>query len=294
MKRVMTTSAVLAIAVALLIPMAAGAESDMSRINQQRKAIGRALVEINAENWASLLQYYEDDIEYHDPIVTIEGIGTMAEFLGRLFAGGPDLITTVEDETCINGMYSATWTMAGSLAGVPYTAKGMSVIKFRPRSLKAYYSRDYYSEGDIMIGIPELAGPVSGFRTFYRCAVDPTFDCPLEIPTAKPLPDGGAMSEESISAPSAFGLRQNVPNPFNPTTTIAFEVPDGGARVSLEVYDVSGRLVRTLVDGHEPAGTRTVTWDGRDDEGQPVASGIYFSRMTAPEFSETTKMILMK
>ena len=81
---------------------------------------------------------------------------------------------------------------------------------------------------------------------------------------------------------------------INPSTTIAFEVPDGGTHVSLEIYDVSGRLVRTLVDGYEPAGTRTAIWDGRDDAGQPVASGIYFSRMTAPEFSETTKMMLLK
>lgn len=294
MKRVMTTSAVLAIAVALLIPMVAGAESDMSRINQQRKEIGRALVEINSQNWTSLLQYYEDDIEYYDPIVTIEGIDTMAEFLSRLFAGGPDLVTTVEDEICINGMYTATWTMAGSLAGVPYTAKGMSIIKFRPRSLKAHYSRDYYSEGDIMIGIPELAGPVTGFRTFYRCAVDPTFECPLGETTARLAPEEESMREEDRTSREAFGLGQNVPNPFNPSTTIAFEVPDGGAQVSLEIFDVSGRLVRTLVNGYEPSGTRTVTWDGTNDEGQPMASGIYFSRMTAPEFSETTKMLLLK
>ena len=294
MKKLVATSAVLAVAAALLAPMVASAESDMSRINRQRQEIGRALVEIHSQNWPSLLQYYDDDIEYHDPIVTIEGIDTMSEFLGRLFASAPNLITTVEDETCINGMYSATWTMAGDFAGVPYSAKGMSIVKFRPRSLKAYYARDYYTEGDIMINIPGLDEVMAGFRTFYRCAVDPTFDCPMGMATAGRASEGEAASEEDLSVPAAFGLRQNVPNPFNPSTAIAFRVPDGGAQVSLQIYGVSGRLVRTLVDGYEPSGTRTVTWDGRNDEGQPMASGIYFSRMTAPEFSEATKMILMK
>jgi hypothetical protein len=156
----------------------AGPRSDNSRLNRQRKKVGRAIVEINSANWPSLLPYYADDIIYQDPIVTIEGVDMMAQFLGRLFATSPDLITTVEDEICINGIYMATWTMDGLFGGVPITAKGMSVVKFRPNETQAYYARDYYTEGDIMINIPELAPAVEGFRAFYRCAVDPTFPCP--------------------------------------------------------------------------------------------------------------------
>ena len=62
---------------------------------------------------------------------------------------------------------------------------------------------------------------------------------------------------------TAFELRQNAPNPFNPATQISFVVPDGGANVSLRIYDVSGQLVRTLVDGFEPSGIRSVSWQGR-------------------------------
>jgi hypothetical protein len=203
--------------------------------------------------WTSLLQYYEDDIEYSDPIVTIQGIGTMTEFLGRLFASGPDLVTTVEGETCIDGIYTATWTMVGSLDGVPYSAKGMSIVKSRGRSLKAYYAKDYYSEGDIMAGIEGLNAAIAAFRTFYRCVVDPTFDCPLAMATERAAPeDKGPQTEET---PFAAGseLRQNVPNPFNPYTTISFEVPDGGAEVAMRIYDVlgaacenSGRRLRTV------------------------------------------------
>ena len=93
---------------------------------------------------------------------------------------------------------------------------------------------------------------------------------------------------------SAFSLRQNAPNPFNPTTEISFVVPDGGANVALRVYDITGRLVRTLVEGNEPAGTRTVTWSGENDRGQPVPSGTYFYHLTGPSFSEKKKMVLLK
>ena len=68
--------------------------------------------------------------------------------------------------------------MVGYFNDVPYSAKGMSVIKFRLKEAQVYYARDYYTEGDIMINIPGLDEPTEAFRTYYRCAVDPTFPCP--------------------------------------------------------------------------------------------------------------------
>lgn len=177
MKKLIATSAVLACI--MLAPLMAYAESDSSRINKVRKEIGRQLIEVQANNWPNVLQYYTGDIEYHDPIVSVNGIGAMTEFLARLFTSTPDLVTTIEEETCINGIYSATWEMTGFFDAVPYTAKGMSIIKFRPKETQAYYQRDYYTEGDIMINIPGLDDAIEGFRTFYRCSVDPTFECPF-------------------------------------------------------------------------------------------------------------------
>lgn len=167
------------VSVFMLIPMTGHSESDSSRINRERKAIGRALIEVQSANWPSVLPYYTDDIEYHDPIVDIQGIDMMTEFLARLFGSTPNLVTVIEDETCINGIYSASWIMAGDFNGVPYEAKGMSIVKFRPGQIQAYYQRDYYTEGDIMASIPGLDEAIAGFRTYYRCAVDPTFPCPL-------------------------------------------------------------------------------------------------------------------
>ena len=157
----------------MLLPVAAHAESNSSRLNQERLKVGRALVEVTAGTLATVVPYYTDDIEYHDPIVDVYGIDQMIPFLYSLFGSSPDLITLVEEETSINGIYSATWTMVGTFAGVPYEAKGMSIIKFRDKSTSVYYQRDYYSEGDIMIAVDPLKPAVCGFRGVYRSVVKP-------------------------------------------------------------------------------------------------------------------------
>jgi hypothetical protein len=94
--------------------------------------------------------------------------------------------------------------------------------------------------------------------------------------------------------PASFALHSNVPNPFNPITTISYDVPSPGADVSISIYDVSGRLIRSLVKAHRGAGTWSVEWNGDNDRGQSVASGVYFYRMKAGEFVETKKMVLLK
>ncbi|UCF06042.1 MAG: T9SS type A sorting domain-containing protein [bacterium] len=98
---------------------------------------------------------------------------------------------------------------------------------------------------------------------------------------------------EVPDVPDAFTLYQNVPNPFNPTTTIRFDLPVR-SRVRLAVYNVKGQLVRVLLDSDLEAGTRDVVWDGRDIMGRAVASGIYFYRLYTPTFTESRKMILLR
>jgi len=95
-------------------------------------------------------------------------------------------------------------------------------------------------------------------------------------------------------APDA-GLRlgQNFPNPFNPSTTISFDLPRSG-HVNLSVYDVQGRTVRTIRDGVIPEGHREVVWDGRDEKGKEVSSGVYFYRLTAADMALTRKMVLLR
>ncbi len=106
-----------------------------------------------------------------------------------------------------------------------------------------------------------------------------------------------ALATESVSSPVAFTLGQNRPNPFNPRTTISFEIPTSAGDavdVHLAIYDARGRRVRTLVDGARVPNRYTVTWDGMDDSGLAVSSGIYFSRLEAPGFQATRQMTLIR
>ncbi len=91
-----------------------------------------------------------------------------------------------------------------------------------------------------------------------------------------------------------LSLEQNAPNPFNPKTSMAFTIPGGSERATLQVYDVRGRLVATLFDGPVGSDRRLVTWSGRDDAGTGLASGIYFARLAANGEESFRKMMLLK
>lgn len=93
--------------------------------------------------------------------------------------------------------------------------------------------------------------------------------------------------------PTSYALKQNYPNPFNATTNISFDLPNDGA-VDLSVYDLLGRRVATLINSFLSAGSHTITWDGRSQTGEQVATGIFFYRLKAKDFDETKKMTLLK
>ncbi|MCZ6677828.1 MAG: T9SS type A sorting domain-containing protein, partial [Candidatus Poribacteria bacterium] len=93
-------------------------------------------------------------------------------------------------------------------------------------------------------------------------------------------------------------LLQNYPNPFNPETWLPYALAEA-ADVTLRIYNLSGELVRTLAIGRQSAGVYlsrdgAVYWDGRDDAGQSVASGVYFYQLVAGEYKQTRRMVLMK
>jgi hypothetical protein len=106
--------------------------------------------------------------------------------------------------------------------------------------------------------------------------------------------DGRPSMTLGAEPPMTFALHQNIPNPFNPTTSIRFNVPPEGGVVTLRIYDVGGCLVRTLVNGAPAPGRNSVMWNGQNDAGTPVAAGVYFCRLVGPGFSRTRKMMLVK
>jgi len=93
--------------------------------------------------------------------------------------------------------------------------------------------------------------------------------------------------------PQEFSLQQNYPNPFNPTTAIDYQIPAAGM-VSLQLFDVQGRVVRTLVNEEQNPRVYRVIWNGRNDRGEEVAGGIYFYRLTTSQNTKTLKLLLLK
>jgi hypothetical protein len=129
---------------------------------------------------------------------------------------------------------------------------------------------------------------------FYSVARDQTGNMentPMVADAATVMPT--AVEESTGGGPAVFELSQNYPNPFNPSTTIRFDVPQP-AHVTIKIYDILGREVRTLVNRKFEAGRYVEMWDGRDRHQFPVASGIYMLRMQADKFVSVKKLVLVR
>ena len=119
-----------------------------------------------------------------------------------------------------------------------------------------------------------------GSPPVYQVRLDPSFINPEGQ-------DGPA------TAPSAYRLHQNMPNPFNPHTTIAFDLTAAGY-TELTIYNAAGQVVRRLWNGNLPAGPHAFAWDGEGDRGTPVPSGTYFYNLKSGDFSDTRRMVLVR
>jgi hypothetical protein len=123
-----------------------------------------------------------------------------------------------------------------------------------------------------------------GYVTYEGWYVD-------DINITSTLPQTGVSEGDEV--PRTFALRQNAPNPFNPITTIAYQLPSD-AHVKIDVFNIAGKLVRTLVNAEQEAGVKSVKWDGMNANGEKVASGIYMYRMEAGDFTSRKMMVLLK
>jgi hypothetical protein len=99
---------------------------------------------------------------------------------------------------------------------------------------------------------------------------------------------------EVVGKPTEFRLEQNYPNPFNPSTTIQFQIPDDNTGVRLVVYNIMGQEVKTLIDETKRAGVYKAVWNGTNNRGIQVSSGVYFCRLVAGKFVHTKKLVLVR
>ena len=138
-----------------------------------------------------------------------------------------------------------------------------------------------FSDGDVIIG-----------QTYYYAvsAVDANGNM---SETTNVVTTSIVSVDDLEMIPTAYGLSQNYPNPFNPTTSIEFALPEA-AQVSLEIYNLLGQKVRTLVNGYVPAGYINTSWDGLDQNGKEISSGTYIYRLQTADQTFSKKMVLMK
>ena len=183
--------------------------------------------------------------------------------------------------------------------------KYVNIFNLRPGAQPLYYF-DSYSDN------PAYEGKVCGLKydgTDYKLAF---FGLPLyylEAPGAKEMVRSlmrdfgeplGVEDHPDVSLPERYMLAQNYPNPFNPGTTLPFSLKVQGStfkgpiHATLKVYNILGRLVRTLVDEEKAPGSYKIIWDGKDNSGKEVGSGIYFYQLKTEEYPATKKMVLLR
>jgi hypothetical protein len=155
--------------------------------------------------------------------------------------------------------------------------------------------RLYRGEGSHGAATMIAQGDAATIRTYLDPSVRPSTSYRYELVVR--TRDGEEYRSQPVTittAALAMALGQNHPNPFNPSTTIPFTVAEDDSRVRLFVLDAGGRIVRTLFNGAKPAGSHTVTWDGRDERGGATSSGVYFCVLDVNGERRTRKMVLLK
>ena len=101
------------------------------------------------------------------------------------------------------------------------------------------------------------------------------------------------VNDDGNPVPLRFELDQNYPNPFNPTTCISYQIPENG-KVSIEIFNILGQKIKTLINENQITGNHIAVWDSKDDNGEQLPSGVYFYRITTKQNIETKKMVLLK
>jgi len=225
------------------------------------------------------------------------GMFTAEVYQGGIMEGWmdpPDLYQFPADWTCWKYSFDLFPEEAFHQVGTPDSAVVYWLdVKAIPHDVEALFgwktTLDHWNDDAVWgEGMEPYPGPWGELRyppghAMQGQSIDLAFRIGMDYGTD--VPSGGGVK---------VGLRQNVPNPFNPKTAIHYVVPLDGAYVTLDVMDVSGRLVSRLVDGYECGGPRSVVWDGRDANGEKVASGVYFYRLVAGDDVYQRKMVLLK
>ena len=262
---------------------------------------------------AETLDYYDEagwvqDFGYNDPIVhgLVKFVPAADHYLNRVEFWTNDNSTTVD-------IYVYETYFSGTLSGLLASQIGVSISDAGYHSVLLDSPPQLTDGNDVYIkikftnaayGYPLVVDNAGSFETstcYYSytgnngtwsdLGTGYSADLGIRIRTSPTL-IASADSETDLT-PGDFNLSQNYPNPFNPSTRISYNVGER-TRVTITVYNFLGQEVQTLVNHVQAAGDYSATWDGRDADGKPAATGIYFYRIVTDEFSNTRKMLLLR
>lgn len=159
----------------------------------------------------------------------------------------------------------------------------------------------YENDGNQNFTSHTISDSAGGAISVYAVDIDSDGDMDVlsaayfrdEIVWYENIDPGTGINDQTINILNNFQLHQNYPNPFNPTTTIEYMLPHS-APVKLTIYNSTGQIVRTLINKSQSTGSHKITWDGKDDSGKAVASGVYLYHLEADDFVQTRKMLLLR
>jgi hypothetical protein len=249
--------------------------------------------------WATSLL---DEGCYHVRLVASDQCGAdTCEFLIFVFnCHNPNFILSVSPDTqYVNGGYEVGYLVKLTSIYGFHQSCGLTVSGLPNPSFTGVFDRTVFVPTDsTTLHIYASSKPHSGWYPLTITGrTTPGGELDIENSTTVMLSVEEASDAEdwadNPNAPQTFTLFQNQPNPFNPETKISYFLPKA-CQVRLTIYNLLGQYVRTLFDGHQEAGIQTLIWDGRDNEGVSLSSGIYFYRLQADNFIQTNKMTLLK
>jgi len=278
-----------------------GDEADYTLLAKLAQANGGAFVRITADD--SLYLKFQD--LYRD--VILPPLKDLAMNYGAFDAYDVHPATMpalhAGDQLLLAGRFTKVGTyplsLNGSVEGTPFSVSANVAFADTDRSLLAlaryWGALKIQSLLDIISSTgeqPELVNQVISLSMRY--SVLSPYTAFLVVETAS---SGGTLVADGSQQPVKFSLEQNYPNPFNPTTTIRYSIPSalsGPQFVTLTIYDILGRRVRTLLAGVKAAGVYEIQWDGKDDAGRVLPSGLYFLRLCAGGEAAVRSMMLLK
>jgi len=207
-------------------------------------------------------------------------------------------------EACVREDYEEIHRLQDKVSKLEYEADLLDFMQVRRSDL----TRDFILESNASAGKIKMAmagtEPINGSGTLFELVFNARQDISTgttEIAITESRfneykPQSAVSSAKVVVAGSAtkeLGLSQNFPNPFNPETVIQFSIPQA-THVKVDILNSLGQKVATLADGYKEPGSYRVGWDGTDNQGNPVANGIYFYRLVTEECTVVKKMLLIK